>query len=75
MVCPLARGNTFPKFLTVMQLPSIPIGLTDQGDMGSKVKRKHLNKDRPPMKFSLGQKSEGGGIIFAVHIGAKIEKH
>lgn len=34
---PLARGNTFPKFLTVMQLPSTPIGLTDQGDMGSKV--------------------------------------
>ena len=58
-----------------MQLPNTPIGLTDQGDMGSKVKRKHPNKDRPPMKFSLGQKSEGGGIIFAVHIGAKIEKY
>lgn len=27
------------------------------------------------MKFSLGQKSMGGGIIFADHIGAKLEEH
>lgn len=36
VVFPLARGNTFPKFLTVMQLPSTPIDLTDQGGYGVK---------------------------------------
>ena len=67
----LARGNTFPKFLTVLQLPMSPIGLTDQGDMGSKVQNAYPFKDRPPIKFSLGQKSEGGGIVLVFLCGAK----
>ncbi len=45
---PLAMGNTFPKFFAVMQLPSTPIGLTDYGDMGSKVANLIYKKTVPP---------------------------